>query len=280
MSRTTRLLTLALAFGVLLVPAAHASPAQTSIMMDDDLLVYRDDDTAAKTLTAMKRLGVDVARVTVLWKTVAENARPTKAEIAKLKGSKKENARKQAARFKATVPKTYPRRNWDRYDNLVRSAEAGRHQDLLQHHRARPGVGARQAARVSALVARIVEAQARGLQAVRDGRRTALRRDLRRRQRRPQHPAARELLVAVERAQPGRLAVSAVGERRSGVAGPVSQAAPVRLPGPVRHRPPQGQRHHPDGRDRPAGDRRQDRQRADAPWAVLARAGHRGRRGR
>jgi len=123
MSRTTRLLTLALAFGVLIVPAAQASPAQTSIMMDDDLLVYRDDDTAAKTLTAMKRLGVDVARVTILWKTVAENARPTKAEIAKLKGSKKENARKQAARFKATVPKTYPRRNWDRYDNLLRSAK-------------------------------------------------------------------------------------------------------------------------------------------------------------
>jgi hypothetical protein len=122
MSRTTRLLTLAFAFAVLLVPAAQASPLQTSIMMDDDLLLYRDDDTAAKALVAMKKIGVDTVRVTVLWKVVAENARPTKAEIAKLKGSAKENARKQAARFKATIPKTYPRRNWDRFDNLVRSA--------------------------------------------------------------------------------------------------------------------------------------------------------------
>ena len=122
MSRTTRLLTLAFAFAVLLVPAAQASPLQTSIMMDDDLLLYRNDDTAAKALVAMKKIGVDTVRVTVLWKVVAENARPTKAEIAKLKGSQKENARKQAARFKATTPKTYPRRNWDRFDNLVRSA--------------------------------------------------------------------------------------------------------------------------------------------------------------
>jgi hypothetical protein len=123
MSRTSRLLTVAFAFAALLLPAAaQANPQQTSIMMDDDLLVYRDDNTAARALAAMKKLGVDTVRVTVLWKVVADGARPTKAEIAKLKGSKKENARKQAARFKATVPKTYPRRNWDRYDNLVRSA--------------------------------------------------------------------------------------------------------------------------------------------------------------
>ncbi|MBA3747578.1 MAG: hypothetical protein H0W96_08825, partial [Solirubrobacterales bacterium] len=122
MSRTTRLLILAFAFGVLLVPSAQASPAQTSIMMDDDLLLYRNDDTAAKALVGMKKLGVDTVRVTVLWKVVAEHARPSKAEIAKLKGSAKENARKQARRFKAVNPSTYPRRNWDRFDNLVRSA--------------------------------------------------------------------------------------------------------------------------------------------------------------
>ena len=122
MSRTSRLLILAFAFSALLVPAAQASPTQTSIMMDDDLLLYRNDDTAARALTAMKKIGVDTVRVTVLWKVVAENARPSKAEIAKLQGRAKENARKQAARFKATTPSTYPRRNWDRYDNLVRSA--------------------------------------------------------------------------------------------------------------------------------------------------------------
>jgi hypothetical protein len=123
MSRTTRLLTLAL-LGALLAPAAaHASPVQTSIMMDDDLLVYRDDSVAAGTLTRMKALGVDTVRVTVLWKTVAENARFSKAELAKLpKGKLKTAARRQSQRFKAANPGTYPIRNWDRYDNLLKSA--------------------------------------------------------------------------------------------------------------------------------------------------------------
>ena len=81
MSRTTRLLILALGLGALLMPAAaNASPVQTSIMMDDDLLVYRGDAVATSALTQMKKLGVDTVRVTVLWKNVAENARFTKAE--------------------------------------------------------------------------------------------------------------------------------------------------------------------------------------------------------
>jgi len=123
MPRTIRLLALALASSALLAPAAaQASPGQTSIMMDDDLLLYRNDDVAANALTQMKRLGVDTARVTVLWKTVAENARPTAAEIKKLRGAAKTRAQLQAKRFRAANPKTYPRRNWDRYDNLVTSA--------------------------------------------------------------------------------------------------------------------------------------------------------------
>ena len=68
MSPSIRQIVLALVLGALLAPsAAHASPRQMSIMMDDDLLVYRDDSTAAKTLTQMKSLGVDTVRVTVLW---------------------------------------------------------------------------------------------------------------------------------------------------------------------------------------------------------------------
>jgi hypothetical protein len=113
---------LALFLGALLAPAAQASPVQTSIMMDDDLLVYRDDATAARALTQMKSLGVDTIRVTVLWSVVANNARPTKGEIAKLKGTAKEKARRQAKRFKATNPSTYPKQNWDRYDNLIKAA--------------------------------------------------------------------------------------------------------------------------------------------------------------
>jgi hypothetical protein len=114
---------LALFLGALIAPAAHASPAQMSIMMDDDLLVYRSDTVAARALAQMKSLGVDTIRVTVLWSVVANNARPTKAEIHKLKTvSAKDRARRQARRFKGTNPATYPRQNWDRYDNLLKAA--------------------------------------------------------------------------------------------------------------------------------------------------------------
>jgi hypothetical protein len=127
MSPSIRSLVLALVLGALLAPAAaQASPTQQSIMMDDDLLVYRDDTTAAKTLTQMKSLGVDTVRVTVLWKNVAEFAKFTKADLAKLKGKKNRRARnaarRQNKRFKPANPSTYPTRNWDRYDNLVRAA--------------------------------------------------------------------------------------------------------------------------------------------------------------
>jgi hypothetical protein len=130
MSPSIRSLVLALVVGALLAPsAAQASPTQQSIMMDDDLLVYRDDSTATKTLTQMKSLGVDTVRVTVLWKTVAEFAKFTKADLAKLKKGRgkdfaraRERARRQNARFKPANPATYPTRNWDRYDNLVRAA--------------------------------------------------------------------------------------------------------------------------------------------------------------
>ncbi len=125
MSTSLRSIVLALVLGsALLAPAAaQASPNQMSIMMDDDLLVYRNDSTAARALTQMKSLGVDTIRVTVLWRVVANNAYATKGELSKLKGRDKERARKQRKRFKATDPRTYPTQNWDRYDNLVRAAQ-------------------------------------------------------------------------------------------------------------------------------------------------------------
>lgn len=123
MSTTLRTFILALMLGALVAPAAQASPEQISIMMDDDLLVYRSDSIAARALTQMQSLGVDAVRVTVLWKTVAEHARFTKAELAKLPKSRiKTAAQRQTRRFKATKPGTYPIRNWDRYDNLVKAA--------------------------------------------------------------------------------------------------------------------------------------------------------------
>jgi hypothetical protein len=103
--------------------SAQASPDQASLMMDDDQLLYRSDAVRARTLVSMKKLGVDVVRVTVLWKTVAEGASLTNKEISRLKGDEaKQRARKQRARFKPKDPRTYPTRNWDRYDNLVKDA--------------------------------------------------------------------------------------------------------------------------------------------------------------
>jgi hypothetical protein len=126
MSTSIRSIVLALVLGAVLAPAAQASQSQMSIMMDDDLLVYRNDSVAARTLTQMKSLGVDTVRVTVLWQTVAEFARFTKADLAQLKGEKntraRQAARRQNRRFKPANPSTYPIRNWDRYDNLVRAA--------------------------------------------------------------------------------------------------------------------------------------------------------------
>src|SRR3954447_11918909 len=103
MSPSIRSLVIALVLGsALLVPAAaQASQNQMSIMMDDDLLVYRNDATAARALTQMKSLGVDTIRVTVLWETVAENARFLKADIAKLRGEENTRARKAARRQNA-----------------------------------------------------------------------------------------------------------------------------------------------------------------------------------
>ena len=86
---------------------ASASPGQVSIMMDDDLLLYRGDAVRDASMTRMKQLGVDMVRVTVLWSVVAERAR---------------SGKRQRRRFAPTQPGTYPTRNWDRYDRLVRAA--------------------------------------------------------------------------------------------------------------------------------------------------------------
>jgi hypothetical protein len=85
---------------------AHASATQVSIMQDDDQLVYRDDATRDNALRQMKALGVDVVRVTVLWKNVAAKVTAKTARTKDLR-----------------IPRTYGVRTWNRYDNLVRSAQ-------------------------------------------------------------------------------------------------------------------------------------------------------------
>jgi hypothetical protein len=87
---------------------AHASTSQFSIMMDDDLLLYRGPVIQEQTLLRMKGLGVDYVRATVLWSLAAQDVRSTRA---------------RRKRFQAARPSTYPHRNWDRYDELVRAAK-------------------------------------------------------------------------------------------------------------------------------------------------------------
>jgi hypothetical protein len=118
-----KLLLAALLLGCLCAPAAHAAPDQVSIIMDDDQFLYRGDRTMARTLVTARSLGAEAVRVTVLWRVVGEGAKLTNKEIERLKGEKaRAKARKQRARFKPTDPRTYPTRNWDRYDNLVKQA--------------------------------------------------------------------------------------------------------------------------------------------------------------
>ncbi|WP_354702087.1 hypothetical protein DSM112329_02440 [Paraconexibacter sp. AEG42_29] len=111
------LLTLGLsltALGAWGTTSAHASATQLSMMMDDDLLVYRSDTVRDQTMRQMKGMGVDVVRVTVLWSVVAENANDGKATKAQKKRFKK---------LGADNPKAYPKSNWDRYDGLVRACK-------------------------------------------------------------------------------------------------------------------------------------------------------------
>jgi hypothetical protein len=113
----------ALLLMTLSVPTAQASPDQVSAMMDDDQLLYRGDKVRGRTLVQMRTLGVDVIRATVLWKTVAEGASLTNKEIERIKGEElRDRARAQRKRFKPKDPRTYPTRNWDKYDNLVKDA--------------------------------------------------------------------------------------------------------------------------------------------------------------
>ena len=53
------------------VAPARASTTQQSIFMDDNLLLYRGDDVADRTMAELKQLGVDRIRVTLPWRLIA-----------------------------------------------------------------------------------------------------------------------------------------------------------------------------------------------------------------
>jgi hypothetical protein len=79
-----------------------------SMFQDDDHLVYTSTATATSTLDALKRLGVDTIRVTMLWKAIAPQ--PTSATM--------------PAGFAAGDPASYPAVAWAPYDRLVTLARA------------------------------------------------------------------------------------------------------------------------------------------------------------
>jgi hypothetical protein len=87
--------------------AASASPTQASVFMDDNLLLYRGDDVADRTLSELSGLGVDVVRVSVHWRTLAPG---------------RSSGRKPARMADATDPAHYDAAIFDKYDHLVRAA--------------------------------------------------------------------------------------------------------------------------------------------------------------
>jgi hypothetical protein len=118
-----KLLLAMLLLSCLCASTAQADSDQGSFFQDDDQLLYRGDRTATRTLVTARSLGAEGVRVTVLWRVAAEGADLSNAEIKLIKNKTLRNkALAQRKRFKPTDPRTYPTRNWDRYDNLVKTA--------------------------------------------------------------------------------------------------------------------------------------------------------------
>jgi hypothetical protein len=92
----------------LLAPAdAAASSTQESILQDDNQLIYSSPDHVERTLKTLVALGVDRARITIVWAAIAP--RPLSS---------------RRPHFDATNPDAYPPGAWAHYDLLVRSAQA------------------------------------------------------------------------------------------------------------------------------------------------------------
>jgi hypothetical protein len=86
---------------------AAASASQESIVMDDNLLLYRGKAVAEETLAELKSLGVDRVRVNVLWKAVAPYAA---------------SPRVPGGFTDARDPRQYPHALFDSFDRVVLGA--------------------------------------------------------------------------------------------------------------------------------------------------------------
>ena len=99
-----------LAAAALAAPAAaHASPTQESVFMDDAALVFGDDARVEETFQTLQALGVDRVRVSVLWYLVSPAATST--------------SRPAFGSGGPTDPAAYPAGAWERYDRIVNAAQ-------------------------------------------------------------------------------------------------------------------------------------------------------------
>ncbi len=93
---------------LLLMPAfAGASSRQESTFQDDNSLIFNTTAGTTRTLDQLQRLGVDRVRVSVFWATVAPDAKS-----------------QTRPSFDAKDPGAYPSGSWNRYDQVVRLANA------------------------------------------------------------------------------------------------------------------------------------------------------------
>ena len=106
MKRLLSLLAAILALAAL-PAAAPASPTQESMFQDDPLLVYAAPERVGRTLDRLAQLGVDRIRVSLFWRIIAPA-----------------NDQAQKPAFDATDPAAYPAEHWERYDRLIRAAQA------------------------------------------------------------------------------------------------------------------------------------------------------------
>jgi hypothetical protein len=114
----TKLISLACALAALIaaaIPAAaSASRSQRSIFEDDQTLVLSSPTIRERTLDDLSTLGVDTVHSVVFWNKIAPAPLSTH----------------RPAGFDGSNPAAYPAALWDRYDGLVRGAQA-RGMDVL-----------------------------------------------------------------------------------------------------------------------------------------------------
>ena len=130
----------------------------TSVMQDDNALVYGNGLQRERALDRMKMLGVDAIRVTVLWQAMGTRRKPRNG----------------------ADPKSYPAFHWDRVDDLVKSATRRGIQVYLSV--TGPGPKWAHAKSPDSREPRHVEAQRQGVRPLRPGGRHPLQRHLHRRE--------------------------------------------------------------------------------------------------